>query len=184
MTTDSAPDSCPSLNSGMDVSSRQLLLISCLLGAVVGVLFIIVQPLFGMDTLTSRHAAAYQQLGDWSVLPAVIIAWVAHLAVSVFYGLISGIVMIRYRPSSVIVLFTVIFSWVTTLIAPPANALIVQLVSFQEIRPQALPGLNFLLDAKFLLHLLFFAAISSALFVYRQRQQASGTPVVLSDVAH
>ena len=38
----------------------RFLLWAALIGFVVGVLFILVQPSFGMDTLTSRHAAAYQ----------------------------------------------------------------------------------------------------------------------------
>ena len=124
----------------MHSSPARFLSLALLLGAIVGVLFIIVQPLFGMDTLTSRHAAAYQQLGNWSAFPAMIIAWFAHLAVSVFYGLLCGIVVLKYARLSHVVLFTLAFSWLTTLIAPPANALIVQLVSFQQIRPEGLPG--------------------------------------------
>jgi len=153
-----------------------------ILGAVVGVLFIIVQPWFGMATLTSRHAAAYQELGNWAAAPAVIIAWIAHLAVSVFYGFISGLVILKYRSLGIIALFTLAFSWITTLIAPPANALIVQLVSFQQIRPEALPGLNFLLDAKFFLHLWFFVAIVAVLYVYQNRRQRGEENTHLSEV--
>ena len=174
MTTDIDTNAATAATSnGFYTPQVHLLFMACVLGAIVGVLFIIVQPLFGMDTLTSRHAAAYQQLGGWSAMPALIIAWLAHLAVSVFYGLLSGIVILEYRQLSLVALFTLAFSWITTLIAPPANAMIVQLVSFQQIKPEALPGLNFMLDAKFFLHLFFFVAIVAGLYVYKNRQQPS-----------
>nr|WP_067286388.1 hypothetical protein [Marinobacterium profundum] len=148
---------------------------SALLGALVGVLFIFVQPWFGMDTLTSRHAALYQQLGGWSAVPALVIAWLAHSAVSVFYGVLSGILILKTQRLPLVAFFTLAFSWVTTVIAPPANALIVQLVSFQRIDVGKLPGLNFDLDVKFVLHLVFFAAIVLGLFAY---QRKSGTAEV------
>jgi hypothetical protein len=141
---------------------------ACLFGVVMGVVFIVVQPLFGMDTLTSRHAAAYQQLGGWSSAAAITIAWAAHLAVSVFYGLLSGIVILKTSRLWLITLFTLAFSWLTTVIAPPANAMIVQLVSFQQLQIDQLPSLNFSLDVKFVLHLVFFAAISIALYFYKK----------------
>lgn len=146
----------------------QLLFMAGLLGAVMGVLFIVIQPLFGMDTLTSRHAAAYQKLGGWNSTAAIAIAWTAHLSVSVFYGLLSGIVILKTVRLELVALFTLGFSWLTTVIAPPANAAIVQLVSFQDMHFSQLPGLNFSLDVKFVLHLVFFAAISAALYTYRK----------------
>ena len=169
MTTDNGLNTNSATRDDSGASPVHLLLAACAVGAIVGIAFIIVQPWFGMSTLTSRHAAAYQELGNWSAAPAVIIAWMAHLAVSVFYGFISGLVILKYRSLGIISLFTLAFSWTTTLIAPPANALIVQLVSFQQIRPELLPGLNFLLDAKFFLHLLFFVAIVAVLSVYRNK---------------
>ncbi|WP_423928248.1 hypothetical protein [Dokdonella sp.] len=134
----------------------------------MGVLFIIIQPVFGMETLTSRHAQMYQQLGHWSSGAAVAIAWIAHMSVSVIYGFLSGIVVLRSTRLPIVALFTLVFSWLTTLLAPPANAIIVQLVSFQEINAGGLPGMNFSLDAKFMLHLMFFAAIGAALHAYRK----------------
>ena len=148
---------------------NQILFTACLFGAVMGVVFIAIQPLFGMDTLTSRHAAAYQQLGGWNSVGAVVIAWTAHMAVSVFYGLLSGFVIVSTARLAFVALATLAFSWLTTLIAPPANALIVQLVSFQHIQMSQLPGLNVSLDVKFVLHLVFFSAISIALYVYKKR---------------
>jgi hypothetical protein len=142
---------------------------ACLFGAVMGIVFIVTQPWFGMDTLTSRHAAAYQQLGGWNSVTAVIIAWAAHMAVSVFYGLLSGFVILSTARLEFVALATLAFSWLTTLIAPPANAIIVQMVSFQHLQVSELPGLNFSLDVKFVLPLVFFTAISVALYVYKKR---------------
>lgn len=153
----------------MNHFKNQILFMACLFGAVMGVVFIVVQPWFGMDTLTSRHAAAYQQLGGWSSVTAVIIAWTAHMAVSVFYGFLSGLVMLSTARLELVALATLVFSWLTTLIAPPANAIIVQMVSFQHLKVSELPGLNVSLDVKFVLHLVFFAAISVALYVYKKR---------------
>lgn len=150
------------------VHSR-FLTIALILGAVMGILFIVFQPLFGMDTLTSRHAAAYQQLGNWSAIPAIIIAWIAHMGVSLFYGLLSGLVFLKTSKLGVVALYTLFFSWLTTVIAPPANALIIQLVALQQINLDKLPGLNFSFDVKFALHLIFFAVISVGLYVYKRR---------------
>jgi hypothetical protein len=153
-------------------AQASLLFMAGLLGTLVGVLFILVQPWFGMDTLTSRHAALYQQLGGWSAAPALFMAWFAHLLVSVLYGLLSGMVVIKMVRAAFVALFTLAFSWITTVIAPPANAIIVQLVSFQQIQAGNLPGLNFKLDEKFFLHLLFFATITSVLYVYKKKLQS------------
>ena len=158
-----------SLSQPQNTRQAQFLLFACLLGALMGVVFIVIQPLFGMDTLTSRHAAAYQQLGNWGGVAAIIMAWSAHLAVSVFYGLLSGIAVLSTERLGIVALFTLAFSWLTTIIAPPANAIIVQLVSFQHIQTGQLPSLNFSMDIKFALHLVFFAVISVALYIYNNK---------------
>ena len=64
-------------------------------------------------------------------------------------------------------LWTLVFTWVTTVIAPPANAIIVQLVSFQQVDSSKLPALNFNLDEKLALHLVVFVAIVVALTGYK-----------------
>lgn len=149
----------------------QLLVMAAMLGIVAGVVFILIQPMFGMDTLTSRHAGSYQALGDWGRVAAIIIAWAAHLAVSVFYGLLCGVLVLSTMRLTRIALFTLIFTWITTVIAPPANGMIVQWVSFQYIQLEKLPSLNFGLDIKFWLHLLFFAAISAVLYGYSKKMK-------------
>ncbi len=159
-----------------NMRSTRLLLLAGLLGLVVGVLFILVQPLFGMDPLTSRHAAAYQKLGGWSAAPAWAIAWFAHLAVSVAYGLMSGLLVITATRWPWMVLGTLAFGWVTTVIAPPANAIIVQWVSVQRLDLGNLPALNLALDEKFVLHLAFFAVITAILHAGSRRQARSAAP--------
>ncbi|WP_049721268.1 hypothetical protein [Gilvimarinus polysaccharolyticus] len=156
-----------------NIQRAHVLLAACIIGALVGIVFIMVQPLFGMDTLTSRHAAAYQKLGNWNSSAAITIAWIAHMAISVFYGLLIGIVMLATTRLRYIAMLTLIFSWLTTIIAPPANAIIVQLVSWQKIHTDQLPDLNFNVDAKFVLHLLFFMAIVAALKIYQNRVTSS-----------
>lgn len=177
--TSNIPTNQPTaLNNTERTRQTRLLSTASLLGLIVGVLFILVQPWFGMDTLTSRHAAAYQQLGGWSAMPALFIAWSAHLAVSVLYGLLSGIVVITAWRLPLVALLTLAFSWATTVIAPPANAIIVQLVSFQRVDASKLPGLNFNLDEKFVLHLAFFAAITAVLYVFQSSQSRVLKPAI------
>ena len=168
MITDIGVTNATTLNEHKSTFHTQLLLMAALFGVVMGIIFIVVQPWFGMDTLTSRHAAAYQQLGDWSSGPAITIAWAAHLVVSIFYGVLSGIVILKTSKVWIITLFTLAFSWLTTVVAPPANTMIVQLVSFQQLQIDQLPSVNFSLDVKFVLHLVFFAAITIALYFYKQ----------------
>ncbi|OAD42904.1 hypothetical protein LPB72_06420 [Hydrogenophaga crassostreae] len=168
MTANSRATSPAIATRGKPVDPIRWLFVAAVLGFVVGVLFILVQPFFGMDTLTSRHAAAYQQLGGWSATPAMLMAWFAHLAVSVVYGLMGGLVVWAVSRLSIVALWTLVFTWVTTVIAPPANALIVQLVSFQQIDPGKLPALNFNFDEKLALHLVVFAAIIGPLYAYRK----------------
>ncbi|MDO6563120.1 hypothetical protein Q4488_06935 [Amphritea sp. 1_MG-2023] len=151
----------------------QLLAMAVMLGVVAGVIFILIQPLFGMDTLTSRHAQSYQALGDWGQVTAIMMAWTAHLAVSVLYGLMCAVLVLSTSRLTMITLVTLLFSWITTIIAPPANAMIVQLVSLQQLQLDKLPGFNLSLDVKFILHLFFFAAISAVLYGYSKRVQCT-----------
>ncbi len=147
----------------------ETLLMACFFGAVMGFVFIGIQPLFGMDTLTSRHAAAYQQLGGWGSAAAISIAWAAHIAVSVCYGLLCGLVVLRTARLDVVLFATIVLAWLTTIVAPPANVIIVQFVSSRDIQLSQLPDFNFSLDVKFVLHLVFFAVISVALFRYMKK---------------
>ena len=108
---------------------KKTLLIGTIIGFIVGVLFIYVQPLFGMSPLTDRHAAAYVKLGNLSPSIAIFIAWIAHLLVSTAYGLVTAISLLVSRNIPVFALLIIALGWLTTVIAGPANQLIVRLVT-------------------------------------------------------
>jgi ABC-type branched-subunit amino acid transport system permease subunit len=108
----------------------------------------------------------------------MLIAWVAHLAVSVAYGLMCGLVLMATMRWPFVALWTLAFTWITTVIAPPANAIIVQLVSFQQVDSSKLPALNFSFDEKLALHLVVFAAIMVAQMAYQRVVSRPRQPVV------
>jgi len=157
------------------MNMKNTLLISTLSGFIVGVLFIYVQPLFGMTPLTDRHAAAYTKLSNIGPSMALVIAWAAHLLVSVCYGIATGLALyisnkISNTTSKKLLTFGLqIFAlgWFTTVIAGPANQLIVRLVTSNGFPSlDGLPPLNFNFDAKLVLHLIFFLVIGLFLLGY------------------
>ncbi len=157
------------------MSLKNTLIIGALTGFLVGVLFIYVQPLFGMSPLTDRHAAAYTKLSDISPSMAIVIAWTAHLLVSIGYGIATGIALyISNMTSKKLLTFSLQFGlqivalgWLTTVIAGPANQLIVRLVTSNGFPSlEGLPPLNFNLDAKLALHLMFFVVSGLFLLAY------------------
>ena len=146
---------------------KKTLLIGAIIGFFVGMLFIYVQPLFGMSPLTDRHAAAYVKLSDISPSMAIIIAWSAHLLVSTAYGLASAIALLISRNLAIFSLIIIALGWFTTVIAGPANQLIVRVVTSKSFPSlENLPALNFNLDAKLALHLIFFLFIGLFLLGY------------------
>lgn len=152
--------------------SIKLLFIAAIIGFVVGIAFIFIQPLFGMSPLTQRHAAGYMNSGSMSASTAIIIAWCVHLFISVCYGLGTGIALLISRKAIPFVVQIVFLGWFTTVIAPPANGLIVKLVGNKSFPSfEQLPPFNFQLDAKLVLHLLFFAAIAIVLRVVASKRK-------------
>lgn len=146
---------------------KKTLIIGAIIGFLVGVLFIFVQPIFGMSPLTDRHAAAYVKLGDISPSIAIIIAWSAHLLVSTAYGITTAIALLISKNPGVFALLIAVLGWFTTVIAGPANQLIVRVVTSKSFPSMAnLPALNFNLDAKLSLHLIFFLFIGFFLLAY------------------
>lgn len=150
---------------------KKTILIGAISGFIVGVLFIYVQPLFGMSPLTDRHAAAYTKLSDISPSMAISIAWAAHLLVSIAYGIATGIALLISKMASrsllTYILQIVALGWFTTVIAGPANQLIVRLVTSKSFPSMDnLPPLNFNFDAKLALHLIFFLFIGLFLLGY------------------
>lgn len=150
----------------MKKSSIQLVTTGAVLGLIIGVLFIFVQPLFGMSPLTQRHAEGYMKLSEMSHGTAITSAWLMHLFISACYGIACSVALILSKkivPYSVQIVF---LSWITTVIAPPANALIVKLIGTQSLSSFTnLPAMNFSIDAKLILHLIFFAVIALTLWV-------------------
>lgn len=146
---------------------KKTLIIGAIIGFIVGVLFIFVQPLFGMSPLTDRHEAAYVKLGDIIPSMAIIIAWSAHLLVSTAYGITTAIALLISRNPTIFALFIVVLGWFTTVIAGPANQIIVRVVTSKSFPSmENLPALNFNLDAKLALHLIFFLFIGLFLLAY------------------
>jgi hypothetical protein len=148
---------------------KKSLIIGAFIGLIVGVLFIYVQPYFGMTTLTSRHAGAYVKLSDITPSIASIIAWSAHLFVSVGYGVVTAIALFISKNLIVFGLQTLVLGWFTTVIAGPANELIIRLVTSNHFPSfTGLPALNFNFDAKLALHVVFFAVISLFILLYKR----------------
>ena len=147
---------------------KKTLLAGAITGLIVGVLFIYVQPWFGMTELTVRHATAYTKLSGISPFMAIVIAWIAHLIVSAAYGIVSAIALLISRNLLVFGAQLVALGWFTTVIAGPANQMIVRVVTSEGFPSLAnLPPLNFNLDAKLALHLVFFFAIGLMLLSSR-----------------
>lgn len=129
-------------------------------GLVASIVFIIVQPLFGMSTLTSRHALAYVSLGGYSETSAMILSWFVHVGVSICYALLSMLIFNLNRSLLVCVLQVLILGWITTLIATPANEFVVKLVttlSFPNL--SSLSAVNTDVGPKLWLHIAFFAFV-------------------------
>lgn len=144
-------------------------IIGATLGLLVGVIFIYIQPLFGMSPLTQRHAEGYMNLSDMSYDTAITYAWIMHLFISMCYGIACSLALFISNKLLAYTAQIVLLSWVTTVIAPPANALIVKLIGTQSLSSFAnLPTMNFSIDAKFVLHLLFFSAIAVVLWFYQR----------------
>ncbi|MGJ8581270.1 MAG: hypothetical protein ACSHWR_03030 [Psychromonas sp.] len=145
------------------------LLIAAVVGIISSVIFIIVQPWLGMSTLTSRHASAYVNLGGYDPSLAVVIAWCVHVSVSVAYAQLSSIIFNINDSMKVNVIQVLFFGWLTTLIATPANELVVKLVTTQQFpKLTSLQGLNFEVGPKLWLHLLFFVFVIIGLMMSKR----------------
>jgi len=137
-----------------------------LVGLFASVAFILIQPLFGMLTLTSRHAAAYMKLGEYSATSALVISWFVHISVSIFYAFISTIIF-NINSSWLVSVGQVIgLGWLTTLTATPANEFVVKFVTTLQFPDlNSLSALNTELGAKFWLHILFFVFVVAGIFL-------------------
>jgi hypothetical protein len=133
-----------------------------LIGLFSSIAFIVIQPYFGMLTLTSRHASAYVNLGNYNETSAVALSWLVHMSVSVFYTFIFSVIYNVY-PSYLMSFFQIlVLGWITTLIATPANEWVVKLITTEQFTAiTSLSGLNTDVGPKLWLHILFFALVLS-----------------------
>tara|TARA_B100001063_G_C16646112_1_gene493437 strand:- start:222 stop:692 length:471 start_codon:yes stop_codon:yes gene_type:complete len=139
-----------------------------LIGLLASIVFILLQPLFGMSTLTSRHASAYIESGNYSEIMAAVLAWAVHISVSVFYAVLASV--IYNINASYIVSFVqiVVLGWLTTLIATPANEWVIKLVTTgQYTAISALSNVNTDVGPKLWLHIMFFVLVILGLSLAR-----------------
>ena len=135
-------------------------LVTTLLVAVIAsIAFIWIQPLFGMLTLTSRHAA-YMDIGGYGEAIAVILSWIVHVSVSIFYTLISLSIYKLNHSYLVNFLQIVLLGWLTTLLATPANEWVVKLITTGQLPAiDSLSALNTQVGPKLWLHIMFFIMV-------------------------
>tara|TARA_R110001583_G_scaffold6618_2_gene33534 strand:+ start:6938 stop:7414 length:477 start_codon:yes stop_codon:yes gene_type:complete len=140
--------------------NKKSLITAAFVGLVASIIFIIVQPIFGMATLTSRHALAYVTYGAYSETSALILSWFVHISVSVCYALLSMIIFNINRSLLVCTLQVVILGWITTLIATPANEFVVKLVTTSSFPAlSSLSAINTQVGPKLWLHIVFFVFV-------------------------
>lgn len=148
-----------------------------LISLFASIAFILIQPLFGMATLTSRHAEAYNNLGGYSEFTAISLSWIVHVSVSVAYGFLSALIYHFNRSIIVTLAQIVILGWVTTLIATPANEWVIKFITTGQLTSiSSLSQLNTELGAKFWLHILFFVLIVSGLWLAKVLSQMKALP--------
>ncbi len=143
-----------------------------IIGILASILFIVIQPMFGIDTITGRHTQAYVSQGNYTVATATIIAWAVHVIVSVFYALASVII---FRINSSFIVSSVqimVLGWVSTLLATPANVFVITAITTQSLPDlSSIPPLNMALGAKFWLHIIFFVLVVVTLHLVDSRER-------------
>jgi hypothetical protein len=144
------------------------LITTFIIGIIASIAFILIQPLFGMLTLTSRHASAYVEIGNYNTIIAITLSWVVHISVSVFYTFIS--LSIYNLNHSILVSFSqiIVLGWVTTLVATPANEWVVKLITTGQFTTiSSLSDLNTQFGPKLWLHFLFFILVIVGISITR-----------------
>ena len=109
--------------------NKNIFIKSILIGLIASIAFILIQPLFGLATLTSRHAAAYINLGGYNETIALILSWFVHVSVSIAYAILSTFIFSMNSTIAVSTIQVLVLGWITTLIATPANEWVVKLVT-------------------------------------------------------
>ncbi|MBU2918507.1 hypothetical protein KO505_11120 [Psychrosphaera sp. F3M07] len=153
------------------VINQKVILTALIVGLIASVAFIFIQPLFGMLTLTSRHAAAYVKLGEYDASTALLLSWFVHMSVSVFYALLSTIIFNVNRTWLVNITQVVALGWITTLTATPANEFVVKLItSLQFPDLGTLSAVNTEIGPKLWLHIMFFGVVIAGVWLLNKNE--------------
>ncbi|MGX9415828.1 hypothetical protein ACWU4D_00625 [Vibrio sp. WJH972] len=156
--------------------NKNTIITTIIIGLVASIVFIMVQPLFGMSTLTSRHAAAYVEFGGYNQTNAFLLSWFVHISVSVFYAALSHLIFIRNSSLTVSTIQVLVLGWITTLTATPANEFVVKLVTTQQFPAiSSLSAINTEMGPKLWLHIVFFAFIVFGLWISKFKRSATVT---------
>lgn len=152
-------------------SISHIIRLSILLGVLAGTLFIILQSSFDMGSITSRHADAYLANTAFTPVTATILAWFVHLLVSVIYAGAAVLIFSYSHAWYVSVIQITVLGWLTTLIATPANVFVMKWVSTASIPiMNTLPDLNTNIDAKLLLHIVFYVLVLLPMYALNSMQ--------------
>lgn len=163
---------------------KNTIISTCIVGLVASIAFILIQPVFGMSTLTSRHAMAYINLGGYSEIAALLLSWFVHISVSVFYALLSMLIFSVNTSLVVSVLQVIILGWITTLTATPANEFVVKLVTMQKFPDLGtLSHINTDVGPKLWLHILFFAFVVLGLWIVKLKNSGFKSTGIDKEVA-
>lgn len=153
------------------VINQKVILTALIVGLIASVAFIFIQPLFGMLTLTSRHAAAYVKLGEYDASTALLLSWFVHMSVSVFYAMLSTIIFNVNRTWLVNITQVVALGWITTLTATPANEFVVKLItSLQFPDLGTLSAVNTEIGPKLWLHIMFFGVVIAGVWLLNKNE--------------
>lgn len=153
------------------VINQKVILTALIVGLFASVAFIFIQPLFGMLTLTSRHAAAYVKLGEYDASTALLLSWFVHMSVSVFYALLSTIIFNINRTWLVNITQVFALGWITTLTATPANEFVVKLItSLQFPDLGTLSAVNTEIGPKLWLHIMFFGVVIAGVWLLNKNE--------------
>lgn len=159
--------------------TKNTFITAIIVGVLASIAFIIIQPLFGMATLTSRHASAYVKFGEYQEGIAIVLAWCVHVGVSIAYAWISLVIYSVNRTRIITIAQVLILGWVTTLIATPANEWVVKLVTTgQMVGVDALSPLNTSIGPKLWLHFMFFGLVIIGALVAQGMSNRTGLPEV------
>ncbi|MEZ8720603.1 hypothetical protein AB6D66_05950 [Vibrio pomeroyi] len=154
--------------------NKNSIVTTLIVALVASIAFILIQPLFGMSTLTSRHAAAYVEFGGYNKTSALLLSWLVHIGVSVSYAALSNLIFIFNSSFTVSAIQIAVLGWMTTLIATPANEFVVKLVTTEKFPSlSSLSAINTDVGPKLWLHILFFAFIVFGFWIARLKSSAT-----------